>query len=305
MFRFKGGQTVRNGTYWNLRSGESVEVKAEGVLPGGRELRYLRLPPSGVFILGPLAGLLFVCLIPLVSVVAALVLLTRTVSAGDEAGMCMGCHGAPGMVKTFKSGETLSVSLDERHFKDSVHSFLGCTDCHGKVSLDTHPSSVYATVKAFKLEIASACKGCHADDQLMGKPIHARALTRAHAPPCSDCHGSHSIRKVSGLKAKASTSQYCLTCHGQELSISMKGETLSLTVDEKTLRGSVHSGYDCNDCHRDFSLQAHPHEGFGSKRQLSIAVSGACKGCHEEKYNQYRGSIHFSMLSGGNLKAPV
>ena len=37
MFRFYGGQVVKKGTYWNLSSGESIELEHEKILPGSRQ----------------------------------------------------------------------------------------------------------------------------------------------------------------------------------------------------------------------------------------------------------------------------
>lgn len=309
MFRFHGGQTVQKGTYWNLRSGESIEAAHGSVLPGDGRARYIRFPASGIFVLGPVFGLLFMLLIPLVSLVVALTLLTRVASASDalkseEAGMCLGCHSSQGMVKTFPNGEKLSITLGDKHFKGTVHGFLTCTGCHMNVSMDTHPSSSYGSKRDFAVDVSSACRNCHPDEQIMAKPLHKQAITKAHAPPCSDCHGSHSITKVGGAK-DAADSQYCLTCHKKDLKISISGETLSLTVDEKTIKKSVHSNHMCSDCHTGFSRKAHPITSFGSKRLLSIAVADACRRCHMGKYTQFEGSVHFRMLKEGNLNAPV
>jgi len=310
MFRFYGGRTVGKGTYWNLSSGESIEVSHEKVLPGDKQVRYLKIPTMGMFILGPFLGLLFVCLIPLFSLIVSLTFLSRIALASDalksdEAVMCMGCHSTQGVVKTFKNKEKVSVYIDESHFKNTVHGFLTCTGCHSNVSLDNHPSAQYASKKDFAIQISNACKTCHSNEQVLAKPIHRQAITRANAPPCSDCHGSHSISKVSGWKEAASNSQYCLTCHKKDLSLSMKGEILSLTIDETTLRKSVHSNHNCSDCHASFSKKSHPIKTFGSKRELSISIAGVCQGCHPEKYKQFQGSIHSNMLMQGNLNAPV
>ncbi|MDP2168469.1 MAG: cytochrome c3 family protein [Thermodesulfovibrionales bacterium] len=310
MFRFKGGQTVGKGTYWNLSNGEGIDMDGKRPLPGGGSVKYLRLPSGGMFVLGPFLGLLFVCLLPLMSLVIALTLLSRVALASDalsseEAGKCLSCHSSEGMVKTFKNNENVSIHIAKKHFKDTVHGFLSCTDCHADVSLDSHPSAQYKSIRDFAASISRSCRNCHTDDQILAKPMHNQAVSRANAPPCSDCHGSHSIRKSSELKQNASNSQYCLSCHQKQFSVTINGEKVSLSVNEEVLRQSVHSNHDCTDCHSAFSKEAHPVEKFGSRRELSISISGACKGCHQDKHKQLEGSIHFSMLKEGNLKAPV
>lgn len=310
MFRFNGGQEVGKGTYWNLTNGEGLDMEATGVLPGGGSVKYLKLPSSGMFVLGPLFGLLFVVLIPFLTALVALLLLARAATASEalgseEAAMCLGCHSAQGMVKTFGNKEKVAINIGERDFKGTVHGFVTCTGCHD-VSMESHPSASYASKRDFALAVSKSCGNCHAEDQLMAKPTHRQAIRRANAPPCSDCHGFHAIKRVSEWKKQMpQASQYCLTCHKKQISISVGGENLSLSVNEEDIRKSVHSNHNCTDCHKNFSTESHPVEKFGSRRELSISISEACKGCHEDKASQFAGSIHASMLKDGNLKAPV
>ncbi|HSL21322.1 MAG TPA: hypothetical protein VK886_07300 [Vicinamibacterales bacterium] len=67
MFRHKGGDTVKGGFYWNQAQWhlENVEGKA-GVLPGGDENRYARVPTLLLFVLAPLMGALFVVFLPFI-----------------------------------------------------------------------------------------------------------------------------------------------------------------------------------------------------------------------------------------------
>ena len=102
--------------------------------PGNRQVRYLKVPTTGIFILGPISGLLFICLLPLMSLLIGITLLSRIAVASDalksdEAAMCMGCHSTQGVVKTFKNKEKVSVYIEESHFKNTVHGFLTCTSC--------------------------------------------------------------------------------------------------------------------------------------------------------------------------------
>ena len=310
MLRFHGGQSVGKGTYWDLSNGERIDAHRTTALPGGEDTHYLKLPVAGVFIAGPLAGLLFTCVIPFLFLLVTLLFLPRTMHASEaviseEAKACLGCHATPGMSTTFRDKSTLSVHVSESHFQNTVHGFLACTGCHSDVSLDTHPASQYASKREFVLHVAEACKSCHADEQLTANPIHQKAITKANAPPCSDCHGSHSIRKVPTQKEKLTTTQYCLTCHKQQLSLSINGEMLSLAISEEALRHSVHKGHGCTDCHIHFSKQDHPNRQFTSIREVSIAGAEACKRCHLDKAAQHRGSVHFDLLTKGHRNAPV
>jgi hypothetical protein len=310
MFRFHGGQPVGKGTYWNLTSGERIDIREESRLPGTSDVRYIRLSVTGVFIAAPLAGLVFTCIVPFLFLLLTLLFLPRTMMASEsplsgEAQACLGCHSTPGMSMTFGDKSSMSVHVDANHFQGSVHSVIECTSCHSNVSLDTHPNTQYASRQQFLLNLASACKTCHADEQLMANPLHQRAITKANAPPCSECHGSHAIRKVPTQKEKLSTTQYCLTCHKQQLSKSIGGTPVSLNIDERGLRGSVHANHECTNCHTAFSKTNHPVGQYGSVRELTITASETCKRCHFDKAVQHTGSIHAAMLSRGNRNAPV
>ncbi len=311
MFTYFGGRTVGKGTYWNLSSGERVDVNENATLPGTSADRYMKLPAGTVFIAGPVAGFAFALVIPFLFLLITLMLLSRTADASsdaalsDEAQACLNCHATPGMTMTFKDKSTQSVHVDQGQFKNTVHGFLSCTGCHSDVSLDTHPQAQYASKHEFLLHLASACRTCHADEQVMANPLHQRAITRANAPPCSECHGSHAIRKVPTQKEKLSSSQYCLTCHKQQLTKSINGESVSLTINEGGLRASVHGKHACTDCHTAYSKEFHPNPKFSSVRELSITASETCKRCHLDKAVQHNGSIHKMLLSQGNSKAPV
>ncbi len=71
MLRYKGGDWVTEGTYWNLASGRRVDATTEGLaLPGGGNLVYLRMPAGVMLLLGPFFGLLYIILFPLMGIAA-------------------------------------------------------------------------------------------------------------------------------------------------------------------------------------------------------------------------------------------
>jgi hypothetical protein len=64
MTRYSGGESVGAGMYWNLRSMNVVGLKTAGVLPGGEELRYRRLPFVVLFVLMIALGGLYILFLP-------------------------------------------------------------------------------------------------------------------------------------------------------------------------------------------------------------------------------------------------
>lgn len=241
--------------------------------------------------------LIFILFLPLVVPAAPAAL-------SGEAQTCLACHVSPG-TKTFGDKTTVSVQVDGGRFAGSVHGSLGCTSCHTDVKLDNHPSAQYATKRQFVLHVEKACRTCHGDSQLSANPPHQRAISRPGAQPCSSCHGSHAIGKALARKGKGSATQYCLTCHSKPLSRTIDGKTISLTIDEAWVKGSVHRNHECTDCHTAYSKDNHPApKDCTSGRQLSHAASETCERCHFEKAVKEKDSIHAVLLANGDRRAP-
>ena len=244
-----------------------------------------------------LIQLLFILFLPLVVPAAP-------VALSDEAQTCLTCHASPG-TKTFGDKTTVSVQVDGARFSRSVHGPLGCTSCHTDVKLDNHPSAQYATKQQFVQHVAKACRTCHDDKQLTASPLHQRAISRPDAQSCSSCHGSHAIGKALVRKGKGSATQYCLTCHSKPITRTIDGKTISLTIDEAWVKGSVHRNHECIDCHTAYSKDTHPApKDYTSGRQLSHAASESCERCHFDKAVKEKDSIHAVLLANGDQRAP-
>jgi hypothetical protein len=68
MLKHKAGNKVGKGTYWNFSTGERIDISTEGVLPGGRDTAYYRLPAAGIVALGPVVGLLYAAFLPFIGI---------------------------------------------------------------------------------------------------------------------------------------------------------------------------------------------------------------------------------------------
>lgn len=101
----------------------------------------------------------------------------------------------------------------------------------------------------------------------------------------------------------------CLGCHafaGMEKKAA-NGSILSLQIPEDNFAKSVHSVISCAGCHTDVSLPNHPGDvkEIASLRSYSIASIEACRMCHDDKFKQWEGSIHASLVRDGNPAAPI
>lgn len=73
MKRIGGGTKVQPGFYWNAGDWRIVTIDGtEGVLPGGQEQKYIRVPAAGMLALAPVLGLSFVIFLPFVGIAMVL-----------------------------------------------------------------------------------------------------------------------------------------------------------------------------------------------------------------------------------------
>jgi hypothetical protein len=225
----------------------------------------------------------------------------------EDATACLGCHGERGLTVKFPSGEVLDAFIDVNKFKASAHQSLSCSACHAEFSAKDHPQRTFRSREQYSGKASTVCRQCHAEEQLKKSPVHASLLAKENkAPVCSGCHNPHTVTPVAGGKQFISEKDHCLRCHQHAMSITLRnGEKVSLKVDETVLEGSVHAKLACFDCHFGFSATQHPKRNFNTTRDFSIAQAEACRRCHFDKYTKTLESIHYSILSHGNLKAPV
>ncbi|MFH1647679.1 MAG: cytochrome c3 family protein [Chloroflexota bacterium] len=100
----------------------------------------------------------------------------------------------------------------------------------------------------------------------------------------------------------------CLDCHGQPgLSMTLaSGETLELYIDPEVYAASAHGDkLLCTDCHTAITGFPHPQWDIPNQREYNITQYELCKRCHFDNYTKTLDSIHYKMLSAGDLKTPI
>ncbi|MBI5102155.1 MAG: cytochrome c3 family protein [Nitrospirae bacterium] len=218
-------------------------------------------------------------------------------SEDDQA--CLGCHEAQQSM-TFKNGDILKLKVTAQDVEKSVHGTIGCSACHG-FTAENHQRKSYKNKKEFSALAARQCLQCHST---LDNPIHKKLMGESGTGAiCTDCHGSHRIKRVREL---ARGNQYCLTCHGKEMTLTYKnGEKATILVQESVLNASVHKNLSCVDCHVRVSAESHPLRDFRSKRDFMLVMADNCRRCHFDKYAKTLEGIHFKVMSQGNTHAPV
>ena len=82
MFTYKGGNKVEKGTYWELSSGQRIDVTDEAILSGSNSSTYLRISAGVMLLAGPIIGLLYVVLLPFIGIATVATVATRKVVGG-------------------------------------------------------------------------------------------------------------------------------------------------------------------------------------------------------------------------------
>lgn len=82
MLTTKGGHRVGKGTYWDLRKGHRIDISHEGVLPGDETATYFRISSGVMLLLGPIVGLLYVILMPIIGITTVAAVAVRKVLGG-------------------------------------------------------------------------------------------------------------------------------------------------------------------------------------------------------------------------------
>lgn len=82
MLTQSGGQIVGSGTYWDLMTGLRIDLDQKGMLPGGDGAKYVKASSGAVLLFGPVLGVAYVILLPLMGIVTILSLLIQKTLGG-------------------------------------------------------------------------------------------------------------------------------------------------------------------------------------------------------------------------------
>jgi hypothetical protein len=87
MAKYTGGMQVGGGYYWNARSWEVQVVSDDGgVLKGGAEARYAKVPFPALFVIVPLLGALFLMFLPMIGFALFAYAIAKKVTGGVKQG---------------------------------------------------------------------------------------------------------------------------------------------------------------------------------------------------------------------------
>lgn len=163
-----------------------------------------------------------------------------------------------------------------------------CIDCHGE-----HEIMPVATDSAriSRKNEAKMCLSCHQDNEEVRKrvgpsagfiasyenSVHGQALQRGNdaAATCSDCHGSHEMKKGSDPNSRVSKkhiAETCGQCHGDVK------EQYDGSIHGKALMKGIAASATCTDCHGEHNILSpkNPKSPVAPKN----VSSQVCTPCH-------------------------
>jgi cytochrome b subunit of formate dehydrogenase len=162
-------------------------------------------------------------------IILALLLVPAAAQAADPMG-CLACHNAE--AENIPAGDReIQMKFDEARFKESLHGFLTCTDCHERFLGDNFhfvpEGAVTPTVNDLSVKLASkpgpdpvaraACVKCHTEtfDKLLGS-VHGKNVAEKGEPDgplCADCHGSpHYMARAADPASPVNRKNVVKTC---------------------------------------------------------------------------------------------
>jgi cytochrome b subunit of formate dehydrogenase len=214
--------------------------------------------------------------------------LPRSIAVSDQD--CLACHGEAGM----KSQSGRSLHVDAAKFKASMHSALGCSDCHAGVKEYPHPKPMRKP----------ACTTCH-EEPAKQLPASVHSVLGEGTGACVSCHGSaHEVQEAGKL-----VPQQCATCHEEAV------HGYQLGVHAVARKDGDKQAPTCIACHGS------PHQILAASDPNSpvnhVHIPTTCAQCHGLKFvmervgfstqpfYSYEESVHGKAVTGGSTKAAV
>ena len=192
---------------------------------------------------------------------------------------CGGCHA--------DSAKQLAGSVHDPALNKDRSIVVSCKDCHGTHFIRAK-DDIESTV--FPLNLPQTCEQCHLGKvktargvefiRQYEKSIHFQAIQKSGltvSADCGDCHGAHSIRKVtdaSSLVSRKNIIRTCGRCHvGVERNY-LEG------VHGKDYTKGIRDVPVCTDCHSEHEILS--HRDLGS-RVYATKVATVCTHCHDDE----------------------
>ena len=197
-----------------------------------------------------------------------------------------------------------------------------CIDCHDEHNVRNPSDTLAETSHA---NVAAMCLRCHLDNpdvranvgpsagfiSSYGKSVHAQAVHsgNAAAATCTDCHGSHEMRKGANPAsnvARKNIAATCGRCHAGVLA-EYRG-----SIHGTTFASGVTASATCTDCHGEHNILSPADAGSPtSAKNVSAQVCSPCHssvkltrkfGLASDRFQSFSDSYHGLAGRGGSIE---
>ncbi len=231
-----------------------------------------------------------------------------TPKAGKVAASCTDCHSTHAIHHISDKGTEEKKVFAEQicakchkqidvKYKASDHSIAlhagvkgapTCIDCHGEHNV---VSPTVAGAQTSRRNEAAMCLHCHLDNAEVRarvgpsakfiasyeRSVHAQAVQHGNeaAATCTDCHGSHEMKKGSDPESKVSKqriAETCGQCHG-DVKAQYEGSSHG-----KALQRGVLASATCTDCHGEHNILS-PNDPRSPVAPKNVSAQ-VCSPCH-------------------------
>lgn len=198
---------------------------------------------------------------------------------------CLACHGEKGM-STTRGGKTVSLYVDAKKFRASVHGSLGCTGCHAALEGKELPHDVPVA--------HVVCGTCHPTEQEQhSRSLHGKAVAQGDplAPRCVSCHGNHDILPVKDNRSAVAPLRVpfvCGQCHREGTPVQRTRaipednilENYSESIHgEALLKKGLSVAPNCASCHTPHLILPHTDPASSIARRN---IAATCTKCHSQ-----------------------
>lgn len=228
--------------------------------------------------------------------------------------ICSRCHGE---VKTKYLASSHGVALGA-----GVKGAPTCIDCHGEHAVQS-PGTEGASTSRKK--VAAMCLSCHLDNpdvrakvgpsagfvSSYERSVHGQAVQHGNdlGATCTDCHGSHEMRKGSdpaSRVAKKNIAGTCGQCHGDI------EEQYKYSIHGKAVAAGIEASATCTDCHGEHNiLSTKDDRSPVSAKNVSMKVCSPCHasvkltekyGLASDRFQSFADSYHGLAGEGGSVQ---
>jgi nitrate/TMAO reductase-like tetraheme cytochrome c subunit len=221
----------------------------------------------------------------------------------SDSSFCLDCHKDETLVKKDARGKSISLSVSEAGFKNSVHGKLSCSDCHTRIKDDKHVEGGKAVDKSVN------CGVCHKEaDKEYQQGLHSKMIMKGteRAANCYECHGKHNILPSKNPKSLTHVSNIERTCNRCHSDVEfVKHHALGAAIPRDEFKRSVHGKtgeVTCISCHGSHNLRSL----IDPKSSIFRSnVPQTCGACHPDITKQFIESIHGVFAARGRSDSPT